>query len=70
MDDFQIERKTAEASLREIIKSYSKDGMTTDDAVRTDIEIMREQAKLKGPVALGQVLDYGLLKEVLADMRR
>jgi hypothetical protein len=70
MDDFQIERKTAEASLREIIKSYSKDGMTTDDAVRTDIEIMREQAKLKGPVALGQVLDYGLLKEVLADMKR
>jgi NitT/TauT family transport system substrate-binding protein len=70
MDDFQIERKTVEASLREIIKSYSKDGMTTDDAVRTDIEIMREQAKLKGPVAFGQVLDYGLLKEVLADMKR
>ncbi|HEV8722014.1 MAG TPA: hypothetical protein VGW77_15395 [Candidatus Binatia bacterium] len=44
--------------------------MTTDDAVRNDIEIMRKQAKLKGPVALGQLLDYGLLKEVLADMKR
>ncbi|HYT54588.1 MAG TPA: hypothetical protein VEQ38_07740 [Verrucomicrobiae bacterium] len=31
---------------------------------------MREQAQLKGPVALGQVLDYGILKEVLANMKR
>jgi len=26
--------------------------------------------RLKGPLALGQVLDYGILKEVLADMKR
>jgi ABC-type nitrate/sulfonate/bicarbonate transport system substrate-binding protein len=70
MEDFQLDRKTAEASLREIVKNYSKDGMTTDDAVRGDIDFVREQNKLKGPVALGQVLDYALLKEVLAEMKR
>ena len=44
--------------------------MTTDDAGRNDIEIMREQTKLKGAVSLAQVLDYGLLKEVLAEMKK
>ena len=52
-----------------IVKSYSKDGTTSDDAVRTDIEIMREQAKLKGEVTLGHILDYGLLIEVLAEIK-
>jgi NitT/TauT family transport system substrate-binding protein len=70
MEDFQLDRKTAEASLREIVKNYSKDGTTSDDAVRSDIEIMREQAKLKAAVAIGQVLDYGPLKEVLSGIRR
>ena len=31
MEDFQLDRKTAEASLREIVKHYSKDGMTSDE---------------------------------------
>jgi hypothetical protein len=53
-----------------IVKSYSKDGTTSDDAVRTDLEIMREQAKIKGAVTRGQVLDYELLKEVLAEMKK
>lgn len=30
MEDFQLDRKTAEASLREIVKNYSKDGTTAD----------------------------------------
>jgi ABC-type nitrate/sulfonate/bicarbonate transport system substrate-binding protein len=70
MEDFQLDRKTAEASLREIVKNYSKDGTTTDDAVRSDIEIVREQAKLKNAVPLTQVLDYSLLKEVWAEMKK
>jgi ABC-type nitrate/sulfonate/bicarbonate transport system substrate-binding protein len=70
MEDFQLDRKTAEASLREIVKNYSKDGTTSDEAVRSDIEFMREQAKLKGSVATAQVLDYRPLREVLGDMRK
>jgi ABC-type nitrate/sulfonate/bicarbonate transport system substrate-binding protein len=70
MEDFQLDRKTAEASLREIVKNYSKDGTTADDAVRGDIDFIREQNKIKAPVPLGQVLDYGILKEVLSEMKR
>lgn len=70
MEDFQLDRKTAEASLREIVKNYSKDGTTADDAVRGDIDFIREQNKIKAPVPLGQVLDYGILKEVLTEMKR
>jgi NitT/TauT family transport system substrate-binding protein len=65
-EDFQLDRKTAEASLREIVKLFPKDGMTSDDAIRVDIELMREQAKIKNAVPTSQVLDYSLLKDVLA----
>jgi len=70
MEDFQLDRKTAEASLREILKNLSKDGTTADEAVRGDIDFIREQNKLKTGIPLGQVVDYGILKEVLADMKR
>ncbi|HEX9265299.1 MAG TPA: ABC transporter substrate-binding protein [Candidatus Binatia bacterium] len=70
MEDFQLDRKIADASLREIVKSYPKDGMTTDDAVRADIDIVREQAKIKAPIPINHVLDYSLLKEVLAEMKK
>ena len=70
MEDFQLDRKTAESSLREIVKNYAKDGITADDAVRGDIDFIREQNKIKAPIALGQVLDYTLLKEVLAELKK
>ncbi|MGZ8485969.1 MAG: ABC transporter substrate-binding protein [Candidatus Binatia bacterium] len=70
MEDFQLDRKTAEASLREIVKHYSKDGTTSEDAVRTDIEFVREQNKLKTAIPTAQVLDYSLLKEVLAELKK
>jgi hypothetical protein len=59
----------AEASLREIVKNFSKDGTTADEAVRGDIDFIREQNKLKAGIPLGQVVDYGILKEVLAEIK-
>jgi ABC-type nitrate/sulfonate/bicarbonate transport system substrate-binding protein len=70
MEDFQLDRKTAEASLREIVKNFSKDGTDDDEAVRGDIDFIREQNKLKTAIPLGQVVDYGILREVLAEMKR
>ena len=70
MDDFQLDRKTAEASLREIVKNLAKDGIAADDAVRADIDFIREQNKLKTTIPLSHVVDYGILKEVLAEMKR
>lgn len=70
MDDFQLDRKTAEASLREIVRNLSKDGTAADEAVRADIEFIREQNKVKSAIPLNHVMDYGILKEVLAEMKR
>ena len=70
MEDFQLDRKTAEASWREIVRNFSKDGTTADEAVRGDIDFIREQNKLKTAIPLGQVVDYGILKEVLAEIKR
>ena len=70
MEDFQLDRKTADASLREIVKAFPAEGVTSDDAIRVDIELMREQAKIKAPVPTNQTLDYTLLKEVLAEIKR
>ena len=38
--------------------------------MRGDIDFIREQNKLKTAIPLGQVMDYGILKEVLAEMKR
>ena len=70
MEDFQLDRKTAEASLREILKNLSKDGTAADEPVRADIDFIREQNKLRTAIPLGQVVDYGILREVLGEMRK
>jgi hypothetical protein len=40
------------------------------ESVRGDIDFIPEQNKLKTAIPLGQVMDYGILKEVLAEMKR
>ena len=70
MDEFKLDRKTAVLSLREIVKVFTKDGIIPDDAVRAEIKEIREQAKLKADIPLSQLVNYGLLEEVLAEMKR
>jgi hypothetical protein len=41
-----------------------------EDAVKAEIKEIREQAKLKGEIPVSQLIDYRLLKEVLAEMKR
>lgn len=70
MEEFKLDRKTAELSHREMVKAFTKDGTTTDEAVKEEIEVIRAQGKIKEQVQMGQVLDYTLLKEALAEMKR
>ena len=70
MENFQLDRKTAEAALREIVNNLSKDGTAADEAVRGDIDFIREQNKLKTAIPLAQVVDYGILREVLGEMKK
>jgi ABC-type nitrate/sulfonate/bicarbonate transport system substrate-binding protein len=70
MDEFKLDRKTAALSLREIVKVFTKDGTTPEDAVRAEIKEIREQAKLKGEIPVTQIVNYRLLEEVLAEMKR
>jgi NitT/TauT family transport system substrate-binding protein len=70
MDEFKLDHKTATLSLRDIIKAFSKNGTTAEDAVKAEIKEIREQAKIKAEVSLSQVVDYKLLEEVLAEMKR
>jgi ABC-type nitrate/sulfonate/bicarbonate transport system substrate-binding protein len=70
MEEFKLDRRTAELSYREIIKAFTKDGTSPDDAVRAEVEFLRTQTKIKGQVPIGQLVDYTLLKEVLADVKR
>lgn len=54
----------------EIDKAFSKDGTTSEDAVKLEIREIREQAKIKAEVPVSQVVDYKLLEEVLAEMKK
>ena len=70
LDEFKLERKAAAAAQRDLIKAFSKDGTTAEDAVKLEIKEIREQAKIKADVPVSQVVDYKLLEEVLAEMKR
>jgi ABC-type nitrate/sulfonate/bicarbonate transport system substrate-binding protein len=70
MEDFKLDRKTAGLSLRDILKAFTKDGTTSEDAVKIEIKEIREQAKIKAEIPVSQLVDYKLLQEVLAEMRR
>jgi ABC-type nitrate/sulfonate/bicarbonate transport system substrate-binding protein len=70
MDEFKLDRKTAALSLKEIIKVFTKDGTSPEDAVKAEIKEIREQVKLKGEIATSQLVDYKLLNEVLAEVKR
>ena len=70
MDEFKLDRKTAGLSLREIIKAFTRDGTTSEDAVKVEIKEIREQAKIKAEIPVRQLVDYKLLEEVLAEMKR
>ena len=70
MDEFKLDRKTAGLSLREIIKAFTKDGTTSEDAVKVEIKEIREQAKIKAEIPVSQLVDYKLLEEVLAEIKR
>lgn len=69
-EEFKLDRNTAMLSCREIVKALTKDGTTTDDAVNAEIELIRTEAKIKRQVRPSQIVDYTLLKEVLAEMKR
>jgi len=70
IDEFKLDRKTAALSLREIDKVFTRDGTIPEDAVKAEIKEIREQAKLKGEIPVTQLVNYRLLEEVLAEMKR
>ena len=70
VDEFKLDRNTAALSLQEIVKAFTKDGTMPEDAVKAEIKEIREQVKLKGEVPVSQLVDYKLLIEVLAEMKR
>jgi ABC-type nitrate/sulfonate/bicarbonate transport system substrate-binding protein len=70
MDEFKLDRKTAALSLREIVKVFTRDGTIPENAVKAEIKEIREQAKLKGEIPVTQLVNYRLLDEVLAEMKR
>jgi ABC-type nitrate/sulfonate/bicarbonate transport system substrate-binding protein len=70
MDEFKLDRKTGALSLQEIVKVFTRDGTIPEDAVKAEIKEIREQAKLKGEIPVSQLVNYKLLEEVLAEMKR
>jgi len=68
--EFKLDRNTAARSLQEIVRAFTRDGTMPEDAVKAEIKEIRQQVKLKGEVPVSQLVDYKLLMEVLAEMKR
>ncbi len=69
-DEFKVERKTAELAHREILKAFTKDGTTSDETVLAEMETIAAQAKLKSQAPIDRLVDYTILKEVLAEAKK
>lgn len=67
---FKLNRQEADRSLTESVRAFSKDGIMPDDAVKVEIEELRKRLKIKGEISISQLVDYTLLKEVLAETKR
>ncbi len=70
MVEFKLNRQDADRALTESVKAFSRDGIIPDDAVKAEIEDLRQRLKLRGEISTSQLVDYTLLKEVLAEMKR
>jgi ABC-type nitrate/sulfonate/bicarbonate transport system substrate-binding protein len=70
MEEFKLVRQDADRALTESVKAFSRDGIMPDDAVKAEIEELRKRLKIKGEISISQLVDYTLLKEVLAEMKR
>ncbi len=70
VEEFKLDRQDADRALTESIKAFSKDGIMPDQAVKAEIDDLRKRLKIKGEISTNQLVDYMLLKEVLAEMKR
>lgn len=68
--EFKLDRKSATGALRESAKAFSENGIMPDDAVKAEIEELRQRLKIQGAISVSQLVDYTLLKEVLAEVKR
>ncbi len=68
--DFNMDAKTAARSLDETMKALSDTGVMPDDAVKSELEELQKRLKSKTQVPVSRIVDYTLLKEALAEMKR
>jgi len=68
--EFNMDGRTAARSLDESMKALSVSGIMPDQALKGEIEELQKRLKLKGEVPASKLVDYTLLKVVLAEMKR
>ena len=71
MDEFKLDRKNRwTLAARDHQGLHQRMARTSEDAVKVEIKEIREQAKIKAEIPVSQLVDYKLLEEVLAEMKR
>ncbi|HZA53019.1 MAG TPA: ABC transporter substrate-binding protein [Candidatus Udaeobacter sp.] len=68
--EFNMDTNTAARSLDETIKALSDTGIMPDDAVKSELEELQKRLKAKTQMPTTRLVDYSLLKEALAEMKR
>ena len=68
--EFNMDANTAARSLDEATKALSDTGIMPDDAVKSELEELQKRLKAKTQMPTTRLVDYSLLKEALAEMKR
>jgi NitT/TauT family transport system substrate-binding protein len=67
-DWLKLEANIAQASYEIYVRGMSLNGMVPERVLETDIERARKEQQVKGPMPIGRIVDFGMLKEALKEL--
>jgi len=68
-DWLKLEPSVAAASYDIYVRSFSPDGLVSEESLLLDVNRARQALKVKEEVPLSRVVDFGILRETLSEMK-
>jgi hypothetical protein len=68
MEWVKVDRESAAATYDATVKIFSEDGSISESGLKLVIDQGREAMKIERPVALTEVADFGIIRELQKEM--
>jgi hypothetical protein len=65
---FNLEPQVAEEVYKIVLQTLSEDGTVNQEVLQDFLELVKKESGVKKPIALPEIVDYRLLKEVAKEI--